>query len=284
MAGEAALGSSGTRSTWRGNSITFLGLREAALMHSHELEGKVALVTGAANGIGAAVSRRLASLGAHVVVADVDDVGGAALAAEVGGLYVHCDVSDLAENEALVAAAATHFGGIDLVHLNAGVSSGHSLGADFDVDRYRRAMGINLDGVVFGIHAALPVLQERGGGTIVATASMAGLTPVALDPIYAANKAAVVALVRSLAEAHREEGILVNALCPSFAHTAIIGPIKDFLDEVHFPILDVSEVVDAFVSILDGGGTGEAWFVVPGRESQPFAFRNVPGPRSTQVH
>ncbi|HEX2576666.1 MAG TPA: SDR family NAD(P)-dependent oxidoreductase [Aquihabitans sp.] len=249
-------------------------------MRSTELEGKVALVTGAANGIGAAVSRRLASLGARVVVADVDDDAGRAVADQVGGAYVHCDVRELADNEAAVAAAVERFGGLDLVHLNAGISSRHGLGADFEEASYRRAMGINLDGVVFGVHAALPELQRRGGGTIVATASMAGLTPVALDPIYATNKAAVIALVRSLAEAYRAEGILVNALCPSFAHTAIISGIKAFLEDSHFPILDVEEVVDAFVAILDGGGTGEAWFVVPGRESQPFAFRNVPGPRA----
>lgn len=250
-------------------------------MKSTELQGKVALVTGAANGIGAAVSRRLASLGVHVVAADVDDDAGAAVAAEIDGIYVHCDVRELSDNEAAVAAAVDRFGGLDLVHLNAGISSGHGLGADFDVASYRRAMGINLDGVVFGMHAALPALQQRGGGTIVATASMAGLTPMALDPIYAANKAAVVALARSLAEAYRADNIKVNALCPSFAHTAIIVPIKDFLDEAHFPILEVSQVVDAFIDILDAQGTGEAWFVVPGRESQPFSFRNVPGPRAT---
>lgn len=250
-------------------------------MHSDQLDGKVALITGAANGIGAAVARRVASLGAHVVAADVDDDAGQALAAEVGGIYVHCDVREVADNEAAVATAVDRFGGLDLVHLNAGVSSGHGLGADFDVDRYRRAMGINLDGVVFGVHAALPALQQRGGGSIVATASMAGLTPVALDPIYAANKAAVVALARSLAEAYRPDAILVNALCPSFAHTGIIEGIKGFLEESRFPILEVAEVVDAFLAILDGGGTGEAWFVVPGRESQPFTFRNVPGPRAT---
>lgn len=248
-------------------------------MQSSELPGKVALVTGGANGIGAAVARRLAGFGAQVVVADVDDAAGQAVADEVGGHYVRCDVRELGENEAMVAAAVDRFGGLDLVHLNAGISSGHGLGADFDEAAYRRAMGINLDGVVFGVHAALPALLGRGGGTIIATASMAGLTPVALDPIYAANKAAVVALVRSLAEAHRPDRILVNALCPSFAHTAIIGGIKAYLDEVRFPILEVAEVVDTFVSILDGGGTGQAWFVVPGRVSEPFAFRNVPGPR-----
>lgn len=248
-------------------------------MKSSELSGKVALVTGAANGIGAGVARRLAGLGAHVVAADVDDVAGAALADEVGGTFVHCDVRELEQNLAAVAVAVDTYGGLDVVHLNAGISSGHGVGSDFDEASYRRAMGINLDGVVYGVHAALPALQVRGGGAIIATASMAGLTPMALDPIYAANKAAVVALARSLGAAYEAEGILVNALCPSFADTAIIGPIKGFLEDAAFPILEVSDVVDTFVSILDGEGTGQAWFVVPGRESAPFGFRGVPGPR-----
>jgi NAD(P)-dependent dehydrogenase (short-subunit alcohol dehydrogenase family) len=183
----------------------------------------------------------------------------------------------------LVAAAVDRFGGLDLVHLNAGIATGMSIGADFDLERYRRAMAINLDGVVFGVHAALPALIELGGGTIIATASLAGLTPVPLDPVYATNKAAVVALVRSLAGAHREQGVLVNALCPSFADTAIITGIKPFLEEAAFPILEVSEVVDTFIAMLDGEGTGEAWFVVPGRESQPFGFRGVPGPRGDRL-
>jgi NAD(P)-dependent dehydrogenase (short-subunit alcohol dehydrogenase family) len=259
------------------------GMRDTAAMRSTELDGKVALITGAANGIGAAAARRVASLGAHVVAADVDDEAGQALADEVGGLYVHCDVRELDENLALVAAAVDRLGGLDLVHLNAGIATGMSIGADFDLERYRRAMAINLDGVVFGVHAALPALIERGGGTIIATASLAGLTPVPLDPVYATNKAAVVALVRSLAGAHREQGVLVNALCPSFADTAIITGIKPFLEEAAFPILEVSEVVDTFIAMLDGEGTGEAWFVVPGRESQPFGFRGVPGPRGDRL-
>ena len=248
-------------------------------MHSNELEGKVAWVTGAANGIGAAVSRRLASLGAHVVAADVDDAAGAALAAEIDGHYVHCDVSDLDENRAAVATAVDRFGGLDLAFLNAGISTGFGIGADFDPVAYRRAMGINLDGVVFGVHAAWEAMTERGEGTIVATASMAGLTAVPFDPVYAANKHAVVGLVRSLGASYRDSGITVNALCPSFARTAIIEPIEGYLIETKFPILAVDEVVDTFVAILDAEATGQCWFVVPGRESAPFAFRNVPGPR-----
>ncbi len=251
-------------------------------MDSSELDGKVAWITGAANGIGAATARRLAEAGVQVLAADVDDAAGEAIAEEIGGHYVHCDVRDPEASVAAVAAAVERFGGLDLAFLNAGVSTGFGFGEDFDVDGYRRAMSINLDGVVFGMQAALPVMTERGSGTIVATASMAGLTMIPQDPIYAANKTAVVGLVRSVALAQQQAGvdIKVQALCPSFAQTAIIGPIESFLNEVKFPILPVSEVVDTFMKALTSDGTGECWFVVPGRDSAPFEFRNVPGPRT----
>ncbi|MFC9977065.1 SDR family oxidoreductase [Spirillospora sp. NPDC127200] len=241
--------------------------------------GKVALITGGSNGIGAAVARRLAADGWRLVLADVDAERGTALAAELEGAFVRCDVREPADSAAAVAAAVDGFGGLDLAFLNAGVASGCGLDADFDPEKYRRAMGINLDGVVYGVHAALPALRARGGGDIIATASMAGLTATPFDPIYGANKAAVVGLVRALGPAYAGEGVRVNALCPSFADTDIIVPLKEHLESTNFPILQVADVVEAFLGILNGDGTGEAWFVVPGRESGPFAFRGVPGPR-----
>ncbi|POM23202.1 3-alpha-(or 20-beta)-hydroxysteroid dehydrogenase [Actinomadura rubteroloni] len=246
---------------------------------AYDPDGKVAVITGGSNGIGAAVARRLAAGGARLVLADIDADRGAALAAELDAVFVRCDVTEPADSVAAVATAVDRFGGLDLAFLNAGIATGFGLGDDFDPVAYRRVMGVNLDGVVFGVRAALPALRARGGGDIVATASMAGLTAMPLDPVYGTNKAAVVGLVRALGPGHAGENIRVNALCPSFADTAIIGPIKEHLASVEFPILAVSDVVDAFFDILAGEGTGEAWFVVPGRESAPFAFRGVPGPR-----
>ncbi|MGI5163058.1 SDR family oxidoreductase [Spirillospora sp. CA-253888] len=241
--------------------------------------GKVALITGGSNGIGAAVARRLAEEGWRLVLADVDAERGTALAGELEGAFVRCDVREPGDSARAVAAAVDGFGGLDLAFLNAGVASGCGLDADFDPDKYRRAMGINLDGVVYGVHAALPALRARGGGDIIATASMAGLTATPFDPIYGANKAAVVGLVRALGPAYAGEGVRVNALCPSFADTDILVPLKEHLESTNFPILQVADVVEAFLGILNGDGTGEAWFVVPGRESGPFTFRGVPGPR-----
>jgi NAD(P)-dependent dehydrogenase (short-subunit alcohol dehydrogenase family) len=247
---------------------------------SVDFDGKVALVTGGANGIGAAVARRLAGAGARVVIADVDDEVGKAVAAELDGRYVHCDVSRRDDNHAAVATAVECFGGLDLVHLNAGVATGCGVEDDFDPVAYRRAMGINLDGVVFGAHAALPALRARGGGTIVATASMAGLVPVAGEPIYSANKHAVVGFIRSLGEALVGDPIAVYALCPSFANTALIAPRREFIQDGDFPILEVENVVDAFFDLLERGASGECWFVVPGRPSEAFRFRHAPGPRA----
>jgi NAD(P)-dependent dehydrogenase (short-subunit alcohol dehydrogenase family) len=243
------------------------------------MDGKVALITGGSNGIGEGVARHLAGQGARVVLADIDDSRGAEVARELGGRFIHTDVSEAAESSAAVAFAVQEFGGLHLAHLNAGVTSWCSMGDDFDPEAYRRAMRINLDGVVYGIAAARPAIIASGGGTIVATASMAGLVAVPFDPIYAANKHAVVGLVRSIGDAYAAEGIRVNALCPSFAYTNIIKGSEQTLLDMGFPIIEVSDVVDAFQRILDSEVTGECWYVIAGRESEPFRFRHAPGPR-----
>ncbi len=243
-----------------------------------EFGGKVALVTGGANGIGAGLVRRLGAGGASVVVADVDVERGSAVAAEVGGVFVSCDVRDPRQNDAAVRAAVEAFGGLDIVVLNAGVATGFGLGDDFDAERYRNVMAINLDGVVYGVHAALPELKKRGG-RIVATASMAGLMAMPMDPVYGANKAAVVALVRALGPVLAADGVSVDAVCPAFADTAIIEGFRPFLESTGMPILTVDDVVDAYVAVLRSGDTGQCWFVQAGRPSEPFRFPNPPGPR-----
>jgi NAD(P)-dependent dehydrogenase (short-subunit alcohol dehydrogenase family) len=245
------------------------------------VSGKVALITGGANGIGRAVAHRLAASGAHVVVADIDREHGRPVADRLAGAFVSCDVRNLEDIEAAVALAVDRFGGLDIAFLNAGVASTTvGVGADFDLGAYRRTMAVNVDGVFFGVHAALPALIERGGGAIVLTASLAGLTAVPLDPVYCASKHAVVGFMRALAPALAADNIAVNALCPGFADTAITIGIRELIAETGVPLLAVDEVVDAFVAILASGETGQAWYVQPGRPSEPFRFRNVPGARA----
>lgn len=243
-----------------------------------DFAGQVALVTGGASGIGAGTARMLAAAGADVVIADVDEASAQTVAQEIGGTALRCDVRVLADNQAAVSVAEQTYGGLDVVMLNAGVNSGFTLD-DFDEAGYRRAMGVNLDGVVFGLVAAVPALRRRGGGRIVAVASLAGLAPVPEDPVYAANKAAVVNLVRSVAPNLQADGISVNALCPGYTDTAILGGFRAGLEAVSWPLMAVDDVVGAVGSILSSDATGDAWLVQSGLDPQPYRFRGVPGPK-----
>jgi NAD(P)-dependent dehydrogenase (short-subunit alcohol dehydrogenase family) len=241
---------------------------------------QVALITGAASGFGRALTETLSGRGVRVVACDVDEEGGAEVAEATGALFVPCDVSSLEQNVAAVAVAVEEYGGLDLAFLNAGIALGTQLGDDFDPEAYRRAMAVNIDGVVFGVNAALPALRAGGGGAIVATASLAGLTPVPMDPVYAANKHAVVGLVRSLGPVLAAEGVRINAVCPGFAETAIIAPIRELLESQRLPIIPVREVIDAVTELFEGDMSGECWFVQAGRPSEAFGFRGIPGPRA----
>lgn len=239
---------------------------------------KVALITGGASGFGAEVARQLVRRGDRVVLVDVNDTDGQALADELGGHYLHADVSSYDEVLASTAAAEQVHRGIDLFFLNAGISTGCGVAEDFDLLRYRRAMGVNLDGVVFGVHAAIPVLRRRGGGSIVCTASMAGLTGTPFDPVYGANKHAVVGLVRALGPALAPEGITVNAFCPGFAETKIITDLREVLESSGTPIIPVERAGASVLEVFDSGLTGEAWLLQAGRDVMPYKFRGIPGP------
>ncbi len=242
-----------------------------------DLGGRRAIVTGGASGIGRATALRLAELGAVVVVTDVDDAGGTAVAGQIDGTYQHLDVGRPTEWEAVVA----EHGPFDIAFLNAGVStdSGIELGAlpivDLTDEAYRRIMSINVDGVVWGARAVMPGMIERGRGDIVATASMAGLAPIAPDPIYGLTKHAVVGFVRSLAaafDAHPAD-VCVSAICPGFVDTNIITEdFKSMLVETKLGLLGADEVADTVARSLDERVNGAQWVMWDGVETSVYEW------------
>ena len=244
-------------------------------------QGKVALVTGGANGLGRATAARLIEEGASVVLADIESDTGEKAAAELGAEFIQTDVTVPEASQEAVDFAVSKFGKLDIAFLNAGIATGCGLIEHFDLEKYRRAMGVNMDGVIYGLNAAAPVIKEAGGGSIVATASLAGLAPVPYDPIYAMNKAAVVALARSMGPLLAEDGIRFNALCPGFSETRIIKDIRDGLSGGGIPIIPVEDVANATIDLFAAEIYGEAFFVQAGMDPQIFKFRRVPGPKES---
>jgi NAD(P)-dependent dehydrogenase (short-subunit alcohol dehydrogenase family) len=248
---------------------------------SADLTGTVALVTGAASGIGAAVVRRLAARGAEIALVDHDTDAVTERAREVGGIALSTDVSDPEAISTAVSETERQLGPLNLVFLNAGSTGGQTgLDGDLDLARYRKLVGVNLDHVVYGVCTAAPALRRNGGGTIVATASLAGLVPLPADPLYTMTKHAVVGYVRATAGALDADGIRVLALCPGFTDTPLLGAARAQFGE--FPLLTVGDVANAFEAMLEAGENGEVWYVQPGRQAAPYRFRGVPGPADGQ--
>jgi NAD(P)-dependent dehydrogenase (short-subunit alcohol dehydrogenase family) len=244
-----------------------------------KLRGKVALITGGANGLGRAFAEILLENDAVVTIADIDEAGGTATAEQLGCAFEPLDATDLEANEAVVAKTAERFGGLQIAMLNAGIESPFSLGDDFDPEAYRRAMSINLDAVVYGFHAVRPAMIASGGGSVLATASLAGLAAMAPQPVYGANKAAVVALARALGPAHLHEGIRFNAICPGFADTAIIDGVREALTGAGVPIIEPRTVAEAAASVLASDDAGRALVVQAGVEPYYYRFPNLPRAR-----
>ncbi len=243
-----------------------------------DLHGKVALVTGGGSGIGRLTAIKLAERGADVVIADVAADAGRAVAAELDGRFVALDVADSAAWDAALRDVLGD-GAIDVAHLNAGIATGQTDILAMTDEEYRKVMGVNVDGVVFGTRAVARRMPD--GGAIVATASLGGLVPMPTDPIYSLGKHAVVAFVRSIAPLLHPRGITINAVCPGFVDTPLVTEeFRSLITQMNVPLLEPDVVAGTVVRILDEGRTGEAWFVQPGRDPAPYEFRGVPGPRT----
>jgi NAD(P)-dependent dehydrogenase (short-subunit alcohol dehydrogenase family) len=210
-----------------------------------------ALVTGARGGIGRALAERLEREGCEVERLDLLD---------------GFDVGDPGAWEGV--------GPVDVACLNAGVLTGAADPREVSVDAYRRAVSVNVDGVVLGVRRLAQVME---GGAIVVTASLAGLTAMPSDPVYTLTKHALVGYVRSVAP--HLEPIRINAVCPGIADTPMVDHQRAAFEAAGFPLVAPAAVADAMWQTVASGRTGEAWFVQPGREPAPFRFPNLPGPR-----
>jgi NAD(P)-dependent dehydrogenase (short-subunit alcohol dehydrogenase family) len=188
------------------------------------LDNKVAIITGAASGIGRATAVRFAAEGAKVVVADLAEEAGSALAEELGGLYVHVNVADEESVKAMFAAAAEAFGGLDILFNNAGISPNDDDSIlTTGVEAWQRVQDVNLKSVFLCCKYGIPYMQQRGGGSIINVASFVAIMGSATSQIsYTASKGGVLSMSRELGVQFARENIRVNALCPGPVNTPLL--------------------------------------------------------------
>ena len=245
------------------------------------LQDRVAIVTGGVGGIGAATVRRFADEGAKVVVADLADEAGAALADEVGGRYVRCDVTDAEQVAALVEQTVSAYKTIDIAFNNAGISPPDDDSIlDTGIEAWRRVQEVNLTSVYLCCKAVLPVMRTNGRGSIINTASFVAVMGAATSQIsYTASKGGVLAMSRELGVQFAREGIRVNALCPGPVDTPLLrelfakDPERAARRLVHIPMgrfaraeeianaalflaSDESSFITASTFLVDGGISG----------------------------
>ena len=188
-----------------------------------QFAGKVALVTGAGAGIGRASAEAFAAVGVSVVVVDLDEASANVTvqrirAASGVAIAVQADVSLADDIRRMFVEATRIFGGVDIVHNNAGLISGEPLWPDGSLERVAAVIAVNLGGVAMGTQQGIVELRKRGGGVIINTASVAALAPLPSDPVYSATKAGVVRIVESCV-GFAAEGIRVNAVLPGMVDT-----------------------------------------------------------------
>jgi meso-butanediol dehydrogenase/(S,S)-butanediol dehydrogenase/diacetyl reductase len=245
-------------------------------MTTQRFENKVAVITGAASGIGAATARLLAREGAHVVLADISDEGGRTLAADLGpsAMAFACDVSKEADVAALIKAATDAHGRIDILFNNAGIGSfGNTV--ELPPDQWEQVIAVDLHSVYYACHHAIPHMPR--GSAIVNTASISGLGGDYRFAAYNAAKGAVINYTRALAIDHARDGIRVNALCPGLVETPITAGLnqmpglhedwtariplgraaqpEEMANVVAFLASDAASYVTGTIMVADGGTT-----------------------------
>lgn len=243
------------------------------------LEGKVAIITGAGSGVGAATARRMADEGASVVVADINGSAAERVASKLASAVVaEVDVSDEASVARMVATAVESFGGLDVLHNNATDSATNATDTDIvtlDMATFDRIVGVNLKGPVMGCKHAIPHMLERGGGSIVNTASIEAFVGRGVRAGYGASKAGVVLLAKAVAAQYGARGIRCNAIAPGLVLTPAVAGLtpeqleassklypmprlctpEDVANAVLFLASDEAAFVNGATLMVEGGAT-----------------------------
>lgn len=195
------------------------------------LEGRIALVTGGASGIGAATARRLAAEGARVAVADIDEAGAREVASEIDGAAVAMDVADAASARAGVVAAVQALGPVDVLVNNAGTDR-FAFFVHTDEELWDFVLGVNLRGTIAVTHAVLPSMHERGGGCIVNVASEAGRVGSQGSVVYSSAKAGVIGFTRAIARESARYRVRANAVAPGPIETPLLNAAAEIYGEI----------------------------------------------------
>jgi NAD(P)-dependent dehydrogenase (short-subunit alcohol dehydrogenase family) len=212
-----------------------------------KLDGKTAIVTGGASGIGKATVKLFADEGASVVVADWDEAQGNAVADEIaasGGkaTFKKVDVSSPSDVEAMIATAVDTYGTLDVLFNNAGVEGEQAPTADCTLENWDRVIGINLKGVFLGMKYGIPAMLKSGGGSVINTASVAGLVGFAASPAYCASKGGIIQLTKTAALEYATQGVRVNVICPGVIDTPMVERATSTSDAVREAIQSMEPV------------------------------------------
>ena len=216
------------------------------------LENKVAVITGAASGIGREAARRFAEEGAKVCVADLNEGTGEEVAGRLEGLYIRADVTDPDDVQRMYREASEHFGGVDVLFNNAGISPPDDDSIlETEMGAWERVQNVNLKSVYLCCKHGIPYLLERGGGSVINTASFVAVMGAATSQIsYTASKGGVLAMSRELGVQFARQGVRVNALCPGPVNTPLLqelfakDPEKAARRLVHLPMGRFAEAVE----------------------------------------